>query len=540
MVGVPGRSKGCATCRRRKKKCDLQEPICGNCTKGKFVCGGYQRDLIVVQVGPEGKQGSYRTHKFETSQMTTIPVITPLDTRLKILNQSAFEIECSDAFWDTYLPRSGRKELFACYSDPDRVMYRWATWTQTKSTQSRTLKNAMLAVSATNIAWWKNDPIMTRRGMELYGKSLAQMAAALKNPKNTNTLEMIATCRLLALYETLSSAESSTGNWQGHVNGMIELVRLHPPETFASDGLHELFLDVRLNATIAALAARKATWLAEPAWIEKPFKGQLKGAVNVLCDIVLHLPGILEEFDSITIAPLNSESKRRAEKLKDRCWLLDAQLQGWYRSQAIAVKGYIDPAHFAYISLSVGGAPPEDLSDILAHYGLGTLYGMTLYWPACLILYGLMPALHRLFQSSTEDEVDFSTISRMDLVKYTRCIARSVKHFFQPGTGLSEVMAVAFPISCICQSVYSTDLSSPDTTVSDVIHEILKSLDGVDQTAANMWMKTLLTDMYMSHTTGYAGPNHLQNRGKRWLSASKISSPGKHGVSCACSVTEGS
>ena len=32
---------GCHTCRHRKKKCDEQKPICGNCIRGSFECGGY-------------------------------------------------------------------------------------------------------------------------------------------------------------------------------------------------------------------------------------------------------------------------------------------------------------------------------------------------------------------------------------------------------------------------------------------------------------------------------------------------------------------
>ncbi|KAK5171055.1 uncharacterized protein LTR77_004199 [Saxophila tyrrhenica] len=32
---------GCHTCRSRKKKCDEKKPICGNCERGRFDCGGY-------------------------------------------------------------------------------------------------------------------------------------------------------------------------------------------------------------------------------------------------------------------------------------------------------------------------------------------------------------------------------------------------------------------------------------------------------------------------------------------------------------------
>ena len=57
MVGVAGKSKGCSTCRRRKKGCDLARPSCGQCLKREDVCGGYQRDLTFIHHRLPGKDG---------------------------------------------------------------------------------------------------------------------------------------------------------------------------------------------------------------------------------------------------------------------------------------------------------------------------------------------------------------------------------------------------------------------------------------------------------------------------------------------------
>jgi hypothetical protein len=70
MVGVPGRSKGCNTCIRRKirvcdyaicfiaarhiadftlySQCDQETPLCGNCRKSNRLCTGYKRRLGYV------------------------------------------------------------------------------------------------------------------------------------------------------------------------------------------------------------------------------------------------------------------------------------------------------------------------------------------------------------------------------------------------------------------------------------------------------------------------------------------------------------
>ncbi|KAJ5692832.1 hypothetical protein N7462_002255 [Penicillium macrosclerotiorum] len=48
MVGNPWQSKACVTCRKRKVKCDLQEPECGNCLKRGIKCQGYLKDRIFI------------------------------------------------------------------------------------------------------------------------------------------------------------------------------------------------------------------------------------------------------------------------------------------------------------------------------------------------------------------------------------------------------------------------------------------------------------------------------------------------------------
>ncbi|KFY19776.1 hypothetical protein V491_04223, partial [Pseudogymnoascus sp. VKM F-3775] len=57
MVGVPGRSKGCNTCRKRRIACSLDTPACKQCIKSNRECGGYQRERLWVpnnQVKLEG------------------------------------------------------------------------------------------------------------------------------------------------------------------------------------------------------------------------------------------------------------------------------------------------------------------------------------------------------------------------------------------------------------------------------------------------------------------------------------------------------
>ncbi|CEJ61445.1 hypothetical protein PMG11_09979 [Penicillium brasilianum] len=55
MGGIPWQSKGCRTCRKRKIKCDQQEPECARCRKTGIKCLGYDRDRFFVHQVTTGK-----------------------------------------------------------------------------------------------------------------------------------------------------------------------------------------------------------------------------------------------------------------------------------------------------------------------------------------------------------------------------------------------------------------------------------------------------------------------------------------------------
>ena len=53
MVGIPGKSGGCHTCRQRKVRCDLRKPECNRCLVRKVKCGGYNVSPIFVNRDPD-------------------------------------------------------------------------------------------------------------------------------------------------------------------------------------------------------------------------------------------------------------------------------------------------------------------------------------------------------------------------------------------------------------------------------------------------------------------------------------------------------
>ncbi|KAJ4200746.1 D-lactate ferricytochrome c oxidoreductase [Fusarium falciforme] len=55
MVGVPGKYKGCETCRRRRVKCSNERPYCQKCISSGRQCEGYERERVFITGTPENK-----------------------------------------------------------------------------------------------------------------------------------------------------------------------------------------------------------------------------------------------------------------------------------------------------------------------------------------------------------------------------------------------------------------------------------------------------------------------------------------------------
>lgn len=74
--------------------------------RGKFECGGYERAIIIVQVGREGK-GSYQQQaQYAALPSSKVPtqVTSPADVRIRDLNRTALEHECIEVLRLVFTP----------------------------------------------------------------------------------------------------------------------------------------------------------------------------------------------------------------------------------------------------------------------------------------------------------------------------------------------------------------------------------------------------------------------------------------------------
>lgn len=157
--------------------------------------------MIVVQV--EAGKGVYKAQTKELKRQVPIQLASVADVRTRDLNRAALETKCFTAFWELF----GAKDEPIGKWGPETKIYKTATrlmhYTAQHVPGSDKLRCALLALSVSKLGRANKDQAMIKRGMELYGKALNKVAFEIKHQVAFNKMEMLVTCRLLALYEVI-------------------------------------------------------------------------------------------------------------------------------------------------------------------------------------------------------------------------------------------------------------------------------------------------------------------------------------------------
>lgn len=267
MVGVPGRSKACLTCKKRRiavsrrkakiekiltrHQCDLQGPICGPCVKSKRKCSFPQKHIFVLN--DEGSHKTiYRKHASEPkrpehvtslvepcieangpSDSNTTDRVTPLDIiaqpigTLTALKQQLL----GDAFSSgTLLP--------SLDVDTRRP------WTLTLAAFAGSI-HALNAAPLSCFASWRGRqdgmPFLVEASRRLYVQGLREVQQAVNDTTSALRDETFGACLALIVYEALECPDRSRTGYSAHVQGCLRLVKLRGASMHKDGAAHNLF-----------------------------------------------------------------------------------------------------------------------------------------------------------------------------------------------------------------------------------------------------------------------------------------------------------
>ncbi|KAK0666557.1 hypothetical protein QBC41DRAFT_148861 [Cercophora samala] len=503
MVGVPGRSKACHTCRRRRKGCDLERPSCSQCRRLGLQCDGYERKTVFVHTDP----ATTGTNKHTTTTLVQQPPsangtknysVWPKRGAVTLLPpslvSSAYQSNYVGLFWDMYDPNWHPQR------DSDNALSTttWLAGLQSdKSYQnSPLLQTSFFAICLGAVGQRLNEKRLIENGMKAYNKALGGLAKSIAMQAHKNHVSdeaTIATTRILSLYEVFFGSDplshTSTSScpdppvgkpqgmidkpllmsynqadaWRRHRFGELALLEAQSPEMYKEGISHHMLADGRLSITIAAVGVRRSTILSREDWLTVPWTGSYeKTSRDLLLDIFVHLPGCLEDMAKIEAALkmnpshypnhviaesiTSSDESQGLLMLSQRCHRLLSQLQSWLDKDApplwkafLAPSTQPQPSNRAYPT-SEAPASADDISA--AHL-------MCLYWSTrikiTLVLLKLTDYLGdvRECASSTSNRNDLRTAITRD----SNHILRTAPIFFEKGAGIAGSHIAIFPLT---------------------------------------------------------------------------------------------
>ncbi|RSM19447.1 hypothetical protein CDV31_001607 [Fusarium ambrosium] len=284
MVGVPGRSKGCNTCRKRRVKCDETKPVCVRCTKGGFECLGYIRDRVwrhtstapfptmaYTETTSAGQNTSTSPSKDTSTTNTRVASPPPEMSLIAFQGDFCFSFMFSNFVWRSY----------------------GAPWLDQAAAGKlgRLSLDATKALSQANFGKSNHQSNIELKGVIQYGKCLESLAQELGSSCGRELLVPI----LVLLMHAASHADQTGA--VSHLRGLARLLHICGPEAFQQQPLLNAFEAARATLLVASLYGKQPLFLEEERWRSVPFAANAasKSPQSYLLDILVAVPRILHD-----------------------------------------------------------------------------------------------------------------------------------------------------------------------------------------------------------------------------------------------------
>ncbi|KIV95364.1 hypothetical protein PV10_03029 [Exophiala mesophila] len=272
MVGRSGRSKGCASCRKRHLKCDEARPTCERCRRDRFSCDGYTAISFVNEYNRLDKPNS--TKVLAARQTPTFP---PVSYNLQPVRSEQCLNFLRYLFSPTQSePYTGDWPGFHAAKDYSTLSYQCLD---------------SLAKSYFGRAQASREVLQD--GLLVYVRSLKALNQRLADRVQMVEDDTLGSIFILSVYEML--VLSTSKGWVSHILGLASIMQIRGPQDFQT-GFQRLVLDnARILIILASLAVSKGTFLAQSEWKIIPWmQSRPMDPMQGLIEIMTNLPGLKE------------------------------------------------------------------------------------------------------------------------------------------------------------------------------------------------------------------------------------------------------
>ncbi|KAL2021063.1 hypothetical protein VTK56DRAFT_7718 [Thermocarpiscus australiensis] len=326
MVGVPGKFKGCNTCRVRRVKCDNERPFCRRCVDGGRQCGGYERETVFI-IGTIEDQGRCSSHppRVLKPKKCKGPSKGDEEDRFELVPNEPLRPAWDDLTSVSCRGKSYKLQIAALHTDLRAL---------TKAAVEDSGGDAGDKSVFVSLPPYETPDVRSIRSEDVFQLN-AQCFVHLAAPDENQSVDMrTATDSIcLFLYEHNSSVYFNNQPRWKDPSVQINMVRRMGPENFRSFPNHHFFVRIyRHHVISAALLSRTPTFLAGPEWTTTPWELHPKSPFDRLLDIVVLLPAIFARADRILSQEPTMARRLMAQDLLNNCLDIESQLSAWYAS----------------------------------------------------------------------------------------------------------------------------------------------------------------------------------------------------------------
>ena len=448
MQGVRTR-RGCISCRRRKRGCDFARPACARCQRLKVACRYEERDYMFVAGGGESTPWS------QPASTAPLPALVgPLQSSLTASN---VDLQVDAGFWSIYFPE---EDPMLDGSIDDVRSAPWIPTVRALAEEDGNLRTAIRAVAYAGLGWMQEDSSFVQHALRLYAEALRETNRSLQDPIEAQTDAVLASCRILSLFEMFrrspnapETGQSQVVDWRSHVEGTCRLIQLRGPERHTSENGYNLYDGVRMTAIINGITRRQPNTFTSLSWgLRRP-----RTLRDELFDVMGPVPDLLHQIDHFSArssASVESENRnwmiRQGRYLLQRSYGICACLRAWERRALSLCKQESSSRDASKPDVTIDVPRPDmQLTNVCTSHGFGFFFLCTQYWAMCVKIYCASLLLQR--QMLTLIEESDSPISYLpdwvDPEPVAQHIADFASYFFRRNAGLWSAQSAIFPIS---------------------------------------------------------------------------------------------
>ncbi|KAL7815219.1 hypothetical protein V8C26DRAFT_402748 [Trichoderma gracile] len=316
-MGRQPTSANCHTCRRRRIKCDLVRPSCGQCQKSGYECAGYERVLRIqshgigrsslVKIGQsssfpseapahDGEGDGGRSARDSGSNCRGKPAVK---SRIQSRTQESQPLVGQPSL-DPFVDNVTLSYFFDSYSwiNMHSILLQDTPMRQHLTQQTDELGYDSLRALAYGIFGRDHDVEgLQQKGSRLYGMNLKRLQSRLGVASKS---ELAALIKPISIMGSYAIAVDSDLRFVHH-QGLARILEHCGPECFNDPSILPLFESCRFTMLANALVQRRGTFLEQEQWKTVPWSRSPDNKSNTqkLLDIISSLPRLLEKTDRV-------------------------------------------------------------------------------------------------------------------------------------------------------------------------------------------------------------------------------------------------